>query len=183
MTLANRLTLFRAGLVFPYALLALNGQRTLAAILFAIAAATDLLDGYIARRRQEETPLGRVLDPIADKMLTITALIVLTAVQTFSGWLLAGVVIIAVREIWVAGLREGLIANDAELPVSVFAKAKTTAQLLALFLLTFGDTLVGYAMFWIAVALTVFTGWSYTATSFKVFSFEADEPTDTDTVH
>lgn len=182
MTLANRLTLFRAVLVFPYALLALNDQRTLAAILFAVAAATDLLDGYVARRRQEETPLGRVLDPIADKMLTITALIVLTAVGTFSDWLLAGVILIATREIWVAGLREGLIANDAELPVSVFAKAKTAAQLLALFMLTFGDTLVGYAMFWVAVALTVFTGWSYTATSFKVLNFEAHDQSET-TLH
>lgn len=176
MTLANRLTLLRAGLVIPYAALALSEQRVLAGVLFAIAAATDLLDGYVARRMQEETALGKVLDPIADKMLTITALIVLVAMETLTGWMLAAVIIIAMRELWVSGLREGLIAGGGELPVSALAKAKTTVQLLALFVLTLGDWLLGYGLFWIAAALTIITGYQYTAVTFRVLGLGAEEP-------
>lgn len=176
MTLANRLTLLRAGLVLPYAALALSGERLVAGILFAIAAATDLLDGYAARRMKEETALGKVLDPIADKMLTITALIVLVAMGTLSGWLMAAVIIIAMRELWVSGLREGLIAGGGELPVSNLAKAKTAVQLLALFLLTLGDSMVGYALFWAAAALTLVSGYQYTAVTFRVLNLGAEEP-------
>lgn len=175
MTLANRLTLLRAGLIIPYAALALSGQRLLAGILFAIAAGTDLLDGYVARRRNEETTLGKVLDPIADKMLTITALIVLVAIGTFDGWLMAAVIIIAMRELWVAGLREGLIAGGGELPVSALAKAKTAVQLLALFVLTLGDVWLGYGLFWIAAALTLITGYQYTLVTFRVLNLGSDE--------
>lgn len=176
MTLANRLTLLRAGMVFPYAALVLDGERLVAGILFAIAAATDLLDGYVARRRQEETALGRVLDPIADKMLTITALICLVAIGTLSGWLMIAVIIIAMRELWVAGLREGLITTGGELPVSALAKAKTATQLLALFLLTLGDSMIGYGLFWAAAALTLITGYQYTAVTFRVLSLGGEEP-------
>jgi cardiolipin synthase len=169
-TLANRLTLIRALLVFPYAALVLDGERLVAGVIFAIAAATDLLDGYIARKRDEETVLGRVLDPIADKMLTITALIVLVAIDTLTGWLMVAVIIIAMRELWVAGLREGLIEGGGELPVSTLSKAKTTIQLLALFLLTLGDSSVGYVLFWAAALLTVITGYQYTTTAFNTLS-------------
>ncbi|MEM1379346.1 MAG: CDP-alcohol phosphatidyltransferase family protein [Pseudomonadota bacterium] len=178
MTLANRLTLLRAVMIFPYAVMALGGERTVAAAVFAIAAATDLLDGYIARRRKEETALGRVLDPIADKMLTITALFVLVALGTLSGIMLAAVIAIAVREIWVAGLREGLVSNGGELPVTSFAKAKTTVQLLALFLLTFGASPVAYGLFWAAAALTLYTGWQYTTMAFSMLNVGVDETAD-----
>jgi CDP-diacylglycerol--glycerol-3-phosphate 3-phosphatidyltransferase len=175
MTLANRLTLLRVALVLPYALLALNGQRLVAGIIFAVAAATDILDGYFARKRQEETMLGRVLDPIADKMLTITALIVLVAMDTLEGWHLVAAVIIAMREFWVAGLREGLIDSGAELPVSAMAKVKTTVQLLALFVLTLGDVWPGYLLFWVATALTLITGYLYTQHTFRVLNLGAGE--------
>lgn len=168
MTLANRLTLLRVLLVFPYAALALNGERLVAGVVFALAAATDLLDGYVARRMKEETALGRVLDPIADKMLTITALIVLVALGTLSGWMMAGVVIIAMRELWISGLREGLIAGGGELPVSPLAKVKTAVQLLALFLLTLSESLVATGLFWAAAAITIATGWQYTVQTFTV---------------
>lgn len=169
MTLANRLTLLRIALILPYALLALEGQRLVAGIIFAVAASTDLLDGYFARKRSEQTMLGRVLDPIADKMLTITALIVLVAMDTLTGLPLLGVVIIAMREFWVAGLREGLFEGGGELPVSAMAKVKTTVQLLALFVLTLGDVWLGYILFWAAVALTLYTGYVYTRSTFRVF--------------
>jgi CDP-diacylglycerol--glycerol-3-phosphate 3-phosphatidyltransferase len=174
-TLANRLTITRMALVLPYALLALNDQRLIAGIVFAVAAVTDLMDGYFARVRSEETMLGKVLDPIADKMLTITALIVLVATDTLTGIHLLAAVIIAMREFWVAGLREGLIDSGAELPVSVLAKVKTTLQLLALFVLTLGDWLAGYGLFWAAALLTLYTGYQYTRVTFSVLNLGADE--------
>jgi CDP-diacylglycerol--glycerol-3-phosphate 3-phosphatidyltransferase len=175
MTLANRLTLLRVGLVLPYALFALNGERLVAGIIFAIAAATDILDGYFARKRREETMLGKVLDPIADKMLTITALLVLVSMDTLEGWHLVAAVIIAMREFWIAGLREGLIDGGAELPVSTLAKVKTTVQLLALFILTLGDVWFGYLLFWAATALTLVTGYLYTRHTFRVLNLGSDE--------
>ena len=175
MTLANRLTLLRVALVFPYAALALSGERLIAGIIFAIAAATDLLDGYVARRMKEETALGRVLDPIADKMLTITALIVLVALDTLTGWMLGGVIIIAMRELWISGLREGLIAGGGELPVSPLAKVKTAVQLFALFMLTLGESMVATGLFWTAAAITFATGWQYTVQTFTVLGVGPEE--------
>nr|WP_305888967.1 CDP-alcohol phosphatidyltransferase family protein [Parvularcula maris] len=175
--MANRLTITRMALVLPYALLALNGERLVAGVVFAVAAVTDLLDGHFARVRSEETMLGKVLDPIADKMLTITALIVLVAMDTLHGIHLLAAVIIAMREFWVAGLREGLIDSGAELPVSAMAKVKTTLQLVALFLLTLGDSFIGYTVFWAAALLTLYTGYQYTVDSFKVLNLGADETT------
>lgn len=175
MTLANRLTLLRCVLIVPYAALALGGERMAAAVVFAIAAATDLLDGFVARRRNEETILGRVLDPIADKILSITALFVLVAIDTLTGIALAAVIAIAAREFWVAGLREGLITSGGELPVTTYAKVKTALQLLALFLLTIADTVAGEVLFWAAAAITLFTGWQYTAMTFRVFEIGPED--------
>jgi len=176
MTLANRLTLLRAILVLPYAVLVLTGYLIPAAFVFAIAAITDLLDGYVARKRQEETALGRVLDPIADKMLTTTALIVLVANQTLWSFMLIPVLAIALRELWVAGLREGLVDQGGELPVSPIAKGKTTVQLVALFVLTFGPSVFGFALLWVAGILTFATGVHYTLVTFKELSFGAQAP-------
>ncbi|MEM7741995.1 MAG: CDP-alcohol phosphatidyltransferase family protein [Pseudomonadota bacterium] len=171
MTLANQLTLLRAILVVPYAVLVMTGYSIAAVVVFGIAAATDLLDGYVARRRQEETALGRALDPIADKMLTTTALIVLVANGTLAGLMLIPVLAIAMRELWVAGLREGLVEQGGELPVSTLAKGKTATQLFALLILTWGAGVFGYALLWIAAALTVITGLHYTNEVFKTLSF------------
>ncbi|MEM9809670.1 MAG: CDP-alcohol phosphatidyltransferase family protein [Pseudomonadota bacterium] len=176
MTLANRLTLIRAALVLPYAFFVLQGQLIVAAALFAIAAATDLLDGYVARQRKEETAMGRVLDPIADKMLTIAALIVLVANGTLTGLLLAPVLIIALRELWISGLREGMIDTGAELPVSPMAKVKTALQLLALFLLTFGPSTAGHVLFWLSALVTLITGLHYTIVSMKILNLGAEGP-------
>ncbi|MEO1040800.1 MAG: CDP-alcohol phosphatidyltransferase family protein [Pseudomonadota bacterium] len=176
MTLANQLTLLRAILVLPYALLVMTGNALAAAAVFGIAAVTDLLDGYVARRRQEETALGRALDPIADKMLTTTALIVLVANGTLVGLMLVPVLAIAMRELWVAGLREGLVEQGGELPVSTLAKGKTATQLFALFVLTIGASIFGYALLWIAAALTVVTGIHYTTETFKTLSFGVTPP-------
>ena len=176
MTLANQLTLLRALLVLPYAAFVMAGYPIVAAAIFAVAAATDLLDGYVARRRQEETAMGRVLDPIADKMLTTTALIVLVANGTLAGVMLIPVLAIAMRELWVAGLREGLVEQGGELPVSPLAKAKTATQLFSLFVLTFGGTTFGYGALWLACILTIMTGVHYTAETLKTLSFGITPP-------
>ncbi|MEM9840755.1 MAG: CDP-alcohol phosphatidyltransferase family protein [Pseudomonadota bacterium] len=178
MTLANRLTLLRIGLTFPYAVMALTGHVVIAAVIFAAAAVTDLLDGFVARQRQEETLLGKVLDPIADKMLALTALVVLVANGTLSEMELAAVLAIVLRETWVAGLREGLISAGGELPVTGYAKIKTTIQLLALFLLTLGITSLGVPLLWASVGLTLYTGWEYTVMAFKILNLGTGEAKD-----
>ncbi|MEE4210377.1 MAG: CDP-alcohol phosphatidyltransferase family protein [Parvularcula sp.] len=177
MTLANRLTLARALLVLPYAVLAVSGQTVLAAVVFALAAATDVLDGVAARQRSEVTTLGSVLDPIADKMLTITAFLVLAYLGRLADGLFFAALLITLRELWVSGLREGLIAQGGELPVSTLAKIKTGIQLLALLILTLSGGPIGAILLWIALALTLWSGWQYTRLAFRMMNLGADVPT------
>ena len=129
-------------------------------VLFApsgIAAATDWLDGHLARRRGEVTTLGKLLDPIADKLLMSAAFISLVELQQVPAWM---VTLIVGREFAVTGLR--LIALERNVPISanVWGKAKTTMQLIAISLLIFGSHLgplriLGPIVLWVAVVLTV----------------------------
>jgi CDP-diacylglycerol--glycerol-3-phosphate 3-phosphatidyltransferase len=176
MTLANWLTILRMILVLPYAAFALSGMPVLAAIVFAAAAATDLLDGFVARSRQEVTTLGAVLDPIADKMLTITAFLVLAHLGRLDDGLVVAAFLITMRELWISGLREGLTEEGAELPVSNLAKIKTGVQLLALLVLTLSGGIIGAVLLWVALALTLWTGYQYTRHAFRVMNLAAPEP-------
>ena len=144
--------------------------RWAACIIFATAAFTDLLDGYLARVRSEQSELGRMLDPIADKLLISTALLLLVGLKVVSGISVAAAVIILCREILVSGLREHLAELRVKLPVSWLAKWKTGAQLVAVgFLLSLpaGETLfpwieeLGLILLWCAALLTVYTGYDY----------------------
>ena len=167
MTLATWLTLARIGLIVPFAVLFFTGPLWLAAVLFAVAALTDWLDGYVARKRGEVSALGAALDPIADKLLTIAALILLCAVDIIGGWGIAAALAIGLREVLVGGLREAVAGRAVKLPVTFLAKIKTTVQFTAFLVLivsagtgTLG--VVGDALLWIAAALTVWTGYQYT---------------------
>ena len=104
----------------------------LALALYTIASVTDYIDGYMARRLKVESPLGEMLDPIADKLLVAAVLLALASV-TSSGWLfLAPALIILIREFMISGLREFLAKQNVSAPVTRLAKWKTTAQILAL---------------------------------------------------
>jgi CDP-diacylglycerol--glycerol-3-phosphate 3-phosphatidyltransferase len=145
-----------------------------ALVLFVGAAATDWLDGRLARAWNQVTPLGRMLDPIADKAMATIALAVLLGVHGLSAALALPVAVILLRETLVAGLREFLKGAEA-LSVTTLAKWKTTAQLTAIAVLlgveparTLGGDAAaaavmagGLALLWAAAALTAVTGWDY----------------------
>ncbi len=148
--------------------------RWAALAVFVAAAVTDFLDGYFARIWSQHSALGRMLDPIADKLLVATTLLVLVADDTVIGWTLWAAIIILCREILVSGLREHLAELKVRLPVSAIAKWKTTAQLVALGFLIAGPAgeavlpgtvATGAGLLWLAALLTLYTGFDYLASA------------------
>lgn len=137
--------------------------------LFVYASLTDFLDGYLARRWQVESALGRFLDPIADKLLVTAALVCLASDARAHE---IAVAVILMREMLVAGLREHLMEKQIPLPVSTLAKYKTAVQMVAVLLLLIGPAFpllleVGRWMLWLAATLTVITGWDYLRSGLK----------------
>ncbi|MBL8908680.1 MAG: CDP-diacylglycerol--glycerol-3-phosphate 3-phosphatidyltransferase, partial [Rhizobiales bacterium] len=139
-----------------------NGARWLALLVFIAAAITDFFDGYLARKWGQQSALGRMLDPIADKVLVAVILLVLTADRTIDGGHIWAAIIILTREVLVSGLREFLAELRVSVPVTKVAKWKTAVQLLAIgFLIAgpAGDRImphvsdIGLAGLWIAAAL------------------------------
>lgn len=138
--------------------------------LYTIACITDFFDGYLARKMQTESALGKFLDPISDKIFIASLLIVLVGFDRIDGfWQLAAIVILA-RELIVSGLREFLGPMNIQLPVSKLAKWKTTVQMIALGFLVvgdYGDVVLPYTLeigqwgLTLAAILTVITGWGY----------------------
>jgi CDP-diacylglycerol--glycerol-3-phosphate 3-phosphatidyltransferase len=138
--------------------------------LYLAACFTDWLDGYLARVWRQQSVLGRMLDPIADKLLVGTTLLMLTSDNTIDRLNVAAAAIILCREILVSGLREFLAELNVRVHVTQLAKWKTTLQMIALgFLLAgpAGDKLVPYvsatglALLWVAALLTLWTGYDY----------------------
>ena len=147
----------------------------LALALYTIASVTDYIDGYMARRLTVESPLGEMLDPIADKLLIAAVLLALASV-TASGWVfLAPALIILIREFMVSGLREFLAKQNVSAPVTRLAKWKTTAQILALGFLMGAPGFpgfpfaheIGITLLWLAAILTVQTGSGYLINAVK----------------
>ena len=150
--------------------------RWTALAIFAAAAVTDFFDGYIARAWSQQSSLGRMLDPIADKLLVSAVILMLAANQTISGLTLWAAIVILCREILVSGLREYLAGLRVPLPVTAVAKWKTAVQMVALGVLITGpagealapgSTLTGVVLLWIAAVLTLYTGWDYMKASFN----------------
>jgi cardiolipin synthase len=144
--------------------------RWLALVLFIAAGITDILDGYLARMWQQQSSFGRMLDPIADKLLVASCLLMLAADGTIRGWSVWAAIVILCREILVSGLREYLAELRVSVPVTRLAKWKTTMQLIAVGFLIAGragdaivpgTTLVGLTLLWISAILTLYTGWDY----------------------
>jgi cardiolipin synthase (CMP-forming) len=144
--------------------------RWSALTIYLAACVTDWLDGYLARIWDQQSALGRMLDPIADKLLVGTALMLLVYDNTIDGLTIAAAIIILCREILVSGLREFLAELNVKIHVTQLAKWKTTLQMTALGVLIAGpagDRLVagvsqvGFALLWIAALLTLWTGYDY----------------------
>ena len=144
--------------------------RWLAFDIYVLAAVTDFFDGYLARKWQQQSSLGRMLDPIADKVLVAVVLLVLSADGILIGGHIWAAIIIMSREVLVSGLREYLGELQVSVPVTRIAKWKTAVQLFAIGFLIAGPagdqvffyvTKVGIGMLWIAAALTLYTGYDY----------------------
>lgn len=144
-------------------------NRWVALVLFSFAGLTDYLDGYLARHRGEVSAFGRFLDPIADKLLVATALLMLAGFGRIAGFALIAAAIILLREIIISGLREYLGGLKIAVPVSRLAKAKTAIQMVAIGVLIIGDVgpealpvvLIGEILLWLAALLTVITAYGY----------------------
>lgn len=144
--------------------------RWLSVLIFVTAGITDYFDGYLARAWNQQSSLGKMLDPIADKLLVAVCLLMLVYLETISNHSLWAAAIILSREILVSGLREFLAELRVSVPVTWLAKWKTTAQMVAIGILLAspaGDKIVPYlteiglALLWLAAALTLYTGWDY----------------------
>jgi cardiolipin synthase (CMP-forming) len=144
--------------------------RWVALAVFVAAGITDYLDGYYARIWDQHSALGRMLDPIADKLLVASCLLMLAAENSIHGWTLWAAIVILCREILVSGLREYLAALRVSVPVTKLAKWKTTMQLVAIGFLITGEageaifppiTLIGIFLLWASAIFTIYTGWDY----------------------
>ncbi len=152
-----------------------DGARWLAFALFVAAGITDFLDGWLARRMGVASAIGRFLDPIADKLLVAAVLVMLASGGELSRAGVIAALIVLLREVLVAGLREHLAELRVGLPVSRLAKWKTTAQMAALGLLLLGPVApagwpvaaLGEACLWLAALLTLVTGWDYLRTALR----------------
>ena len=142
--------------------------------LFVIASFTDFLDGMLARLMGEESKLGELLDPIADKIIVATALILLVMSGTIRHYEVIAAIIILTREILISGLREFLARGQIKLPVTNLAKLKTFLQMVAIALLLTGETgnkilnfqdynaqTIGIILLWLSAFLTLYTGYEY----------------------
>lgn len=147
-----------------------DAARWSAFALFVAAALTDWLDGYLARAWAQQSTLGRMLDPIADKLIVGATLLMLVHDNTISGINVWAAVIILCREILVSGLREFLAELNVKIHVSQLAKYKTALQMVALAVLLAGPaadkllpgtTTLGLIIFWVAALLTLWTGYDY----------------------
>ena len=143
--------------------------------IYTLAAITDFFDGYLARAWSQQSSLGRMLDPIADKLLVAAVLLALTADKTIAGPSLWAAIVILCREILVSGLREYLAELRVPVPVTAVAKWKTTAQLISLGFLIAGQAgekvlpgsiMIGIVLLWVAATLTLYTGWDYMKASY-----------------
>ncbi|MDP2619067.1 MAG: CDP-diacylglycerol--glycerol-3-phosphate 3-phosphatidyltransferase [Hyphomicrobiales bacterium] len=142
----------------------------LALAIFVAAGLTDILDGLVARAWKQQSLLGRMLDPIADKLLVATAILMLVSEGIIGGWSIWAAVVILCREILVSGLREFLAELNVGVPVTRLAKSKTAMQMVAIGILLTGPAgekvlpgvlTIGLGCLWISAILTLYTGYDY----------------------
>lgn len=140
MTFANQLTLLRILLIPLFVVvfyLPFTWAHSACAVIFAVAAITDWLDGYVARKYNQSTPFGAFLDPVADKLMVAIALLLLVSIHHDSAWFTAAAAVIVGREIIISALREWMaeLGQRASVAVSYIGKIKTTLQMVALMVL------------------------------------------------
>ena len=177
----NLITIARILAIVPIIALVMTGDtnlRLIALIVYILAAASDWLDGYLARKWNQISPLGRMLDPIADKLLVGLLIAALAWDGSLSALDMIPVLAILFREFFISGLREFLGNTKVVLKVTQLAKWKTTVQLVALAIILLerivpGLALVSDIVLWLAGILTVWTGTQYLMASWPRLSGEA----------
>jgi cardiolipin synthase len=163
-----------------YAATGHTASRWFSFAVFIAASVSDFFDGYLARAWKQQSAIGRMLDPIADKLLVATALMLLVSgpEPTIGGWSLLAAIVILIREISVSGLREFLAGlKNVSVPVTRLAKYKTTMQMIAIGFLLIGPagdklmkyyfadlglfSYVGLLLLWVSALITLYTGYDY----------------------
>jgi CDP-diacylglycerol---glycerol-3-phosphate 3-phosphatidyltransferase len=165
LNLPTALTLSRIILI-PVFMFTVYLHPLFGAFIFSIASLTDFLDGYLARRSGDITKFGIILDPIADKFLVISALIVLVDMERLAAWI---AITIIVREFLVTGLRVVALSKDIVIPAELGGKIKTTIQIIAILCLILGRSIfdidlydIGIVLIWAALFLSIISGVQYT---------------------
>lgn len=165
MNLPNRLTLIRMILALPF-IYFLQGApssstfRIIALVIFTVASITDFLDGYLARKHNLITDFGKLMDPLADKILVISALVIFVDIDYIPAWM--SIVVIA-REFLISGIRTLAAAKGEVIPAGNLGKFKTTSQMVVIILMMLlGNNPYNFYMMLIPVVLTVWSGWEYT---------------------
>ncbi len=182
MNTPNMLTLLRVIMVPIFMWALLSGAYWAAIIIFVLASFTDQLDGYLARKNNQVTTFGKLMDPLADKILTISALVCLLGIGAdfINSWV---VMIIIARELIVTGIRQLAMGENTVIAASQWGKAKTVSQMVALIgvmvdliiPLRVGEDFWGALTFWLvalAVILTVYSGLDYVVKNRKLITFK-----------
>lgn len=174
MNIANKVTMVRLVMIpiFVIAFYFYGTSYNIAAILFMVASLTDAIDGHLARSRNLITNFGKFVDPLVDKVLTMTAFIVLVEANVIPAW---AVIIIISRELIITGFRTLAADMGITIAASMWGKAKTTSQMISLVLLLLHNDILnkfGIYVFYLAVVLTVISGLDYIIKNKKVLDLE-----------
>jgi len=184
MNIPNLFTLIRIALIPVFCIFVFDGAREvtakyhpdtliIAGVIFVLAAFTDWFDGYFARKYDQVTNVGKLLDPLADKLLITAALIAMVEWEWIPGW---SVVIILAREFLITGLRTLLVEAKAEVKgASFLGKAKTFTQIAAVILFLFDFADFGLIVYYIALILTIVSGLDYVWKSRKYLNFKENK--------
>lgn len=176
MNLPNKLTMGRIFAIPVFIIVFLMDYRYAAAVIFVLAALTDMLDGHIARKHNLVTNFGKLMDPLADKLLVMSALICLSQVGDVPGWM---VIVILGREFIITGMRQVAAAQGIVIAAGTTGKIKTITQMIAIPLLILENwpfSLMGVYIpmdiifLWAALVMTVVSGIEYIAKNKKLFS-------------
>lgn len=174
MNLPNKLTMLRIIMIPVFIIVLMTGHYYISAVIFILASATDALDGHIARKHNLVTNFGKIMDPLADKLLVISALICLVDLGDIAGWM---VIVILAREFTVTGLRTVAAAQGIVIAAGMLGKIKTVLQMIAvpaLLLQNWPFSLIGFPfaeiMLWASVIMTIISGIEYVIKNKNVFS-------------
>ncbi|MGI6731206.1 MAG: CDP-diacylglycerol--glycerol-3-phosphate 3-phosphatidyltransferase [Anaerovoracaceae bacterium] len=174
MNLPNKLTILRIILIPVFIIFLMMGFDYIAAIIFIVASATDALDGHIARKYNLITNFGKIMDPLADKLLVVSALICLVELGQVAGWM---VIVILAREFTVTGLRTVAAAQGIVIAAGWSGKVKTVLQMVAVIFLLLNNwpfSMIHFPfasiMLWGAVIMTIISGTEYIIKNKNVFS-------------